>query len=132
LPGDKPVRVTVIDYGLDHLEEKVIERFEDLLPYRDAPNVTWINVEGLQNVALLEALGQHFGIHALTLEDILNCGQRPKLEDYGTYHFLVMKSLALHEGRSASSWGRTTSSPFRRSPATPSRRSASASAAARG
>jgi len=97
LPGDKPVRVTVIDYGLDHLEEKVIERFEDLLPYRDAPNVTWINVEGLQDVALLEALGKHFGIHALTLEDILNCGQRPKIEDYGTYHFLVMKSLALRE-----------------------------------
>ncbi len=97
-PGAKPVKVTVIDYGLDHLEEKIVERFEDLLPYRDSPHTTWIIVEGLQDVALLEALGQHFGIHVLTLEDILNCGQRPKLEDYGTYHFLVLKSLAIREG----------------------------------
>lgn len=97
-PGARPVRVTVIDYGPDRLEEKVITRFEELLPYRDSPNTTWINVEGLQDVALLEALGQHFGIHVLTLEDILNCGQRPKIEDYGSYHFMVLKSLALSEG----------------------------------
>ncbi|HYU31430.1 MAG TPA: magnesium/cobalt transporter CorA [Thermoanaerobaculia bacterium] len=97
MPGAGPVRVTVIDYGPDHLEEKVVERFEDLLPYRNSPTTTWINVEGLTDVPLLEFLGQNFGIHVLTLEDILNCGQRPKIEDYGTYHFLVMKSLALRE-----------------------------------
>lgn len=96
-PGAAPVRITVIDYGPDHLEEKVIERFEELLPYRDSPTTTWINIEGLQDLSLLEALGQHFGVHSLTLEDVLNCGQRPKLEDYGTYHFLVLKSLALRE-----------------------------------
>jgi magnesium transporter len=97
-PGAGPVRVSIMDYGPGHLEEKVIERVEELLPYRDAPTITWINIEGLHDVALLEALGKHFGIHALTLEDVLNCGQRPKIEDYGTYHFLVLKSLSMHEG----------------------------------
>ena len=97
-PGAGPVRVTVIDYGPNHLEEKVVERVEELLPYRDATTITWINIEGLHDVALLEWLGKHFGIHPLTLEDILNCGQRPKIEDYGTYHFLVLKSLSMHEG----------------------------------
>lgn len=97
-PGAGPTRITVIDYGPDHLEEKVVERVEELLPYRDAPTITWINIEGLHDVALLESLGKHFGIHALTLEDVLNCGQRPKIEDYGTYHFLVLKSLAIREG----------------------------------
>jgi magnesium transporter len=97
-PGAAPVRVTVIDYGPDRLEEKVIERFEDLLPYRDSPTTTWINIEGLHDLSLLEGLGKHFGIHPLTLEDVLNCGQRPKIEDYGTYHFLVLKSLAEREG----------------------------------
>ncbi|HBL25875.1 MAG TPA: magnesium and cobalt transport protein CorA [Acidobacteria bacterium] len=94
--GAGPVRITVMDYGPDHLEEKVVAGVEDLLPYRDAPTITWINIEGLHNVALLESLGKHFGIHSLTLEDILNCGQRPKIEDYGNYHFLVLKSLALN------------------------------------
>ena len=97
-PGAGPVRVTVIDYGPGHLEEKEIARVEELLPYRDASTITWINIEGLHDVAFLESLGKHFGIHALTLEDVLNCGQRPKIEDYGTYHFLVLKSLSMREG----------------------------------
>jgi magnesium transporter len=91
------VRVTVIDYGPDHLEEKTITRVEELFPYRDSPTTTWINIEGLHDVAFLEAIGKHFGFHPLALEDVLNCGQRPKIEDYGTHHFLVMKSLIHQE-----------------------------------
>jgi magnesium transporter len=87
------VRVAVMDYGPDRLEEKTITRAEELFPYRDSPTVTWINVEGLHDVSLLEAIGRHFGFHPLALEDVLNCGQRPKIEDYGNYHFLIMKSL---------------------------------------
>jgi magnesium transporter len=87
------VRVTVMDYAPDRLQEKTITHVEELFPYRDSPTVTWINVEGLHDVNLLEAIGKHFGFHPLTLEDVLNCGQRPKLEDYGNYHFLIMKSL---------------------------------------
>jgi magnesium transporter len=87
------VRVSVIDYGPDHLEERDMTRVEELAAYRDSPSVTWINVDGLHDVALVEAIGQLFGVHPLALEDILNCGQRPKIEDYGSYHFLIMKSL---------------------------------------
>lgn len=91
------VRITVMDYGPDRLEEKTITRVEQLFPYRDSPTVTWINVDGLHDVAALEAIGQHFGFHSLALEDVLNCGQRPKIEDYGEYHFMIMKSLLLGE-----------------------------------
>ncbi len=94
----RPTRVTVIDYGPDHIQEKRISKIEDVFPYRDSQTVTWINVEGLQDVGLIEKLGRHFGFHTLALEDVLNCGQRPKIEDYGSYHFLVMKSLYRQEG----------------------------------
>lgn len=87
------VRITVFDYGPDRLEEKTVARVEQLFPYRDSPTVTWINIDGLHDVAALEALGKHFGFHPLALEDVLNCGQRPKIEDYGEYHFMIMKSL---------------------------------------
>lgn len=87
------VRITVMDYAPDRLEEKTVTRIEQLFPYRDSPTVTWINIEGLHDVATLETLGKHFGFHPLTLEDVLNCGQRPKIEDYGEYHFMIMKSL---------------------------------------
>ena len=91
------VRITVMDYGPDRLEEKTITRVEQLFPYRDSPTVTWINIDGLHDVAALEAIGKHFGFHPLALEDVLNCGQRPKIEDYGEYHFMIMKSLLLGE-----------------------------------
>ena len=87
------VRMTVFDYGPDRLEEKTVTRVEQLFPYRDSPTVTWINIDGLHDVAALEALGKHFGFHPLALEDVLNCGQRPKIEDYGEHHFMIMKSL---------------------------------------
>jgi len=92
-----PIRVTVIDYGPDHLDEKEIKNVQELAPYRDTPTVTWINVEGLNDIPFLEGLGKLFDFHPLALEDVLNCGQRPKLEDYGDYHFLVMKSLLLKD-----------------------------------
>jgi magnesium transporter len=97
-PGARPVRVTVMDYGPGHLDEKTISKIEDVFRYRDTETVTWINVEGLHDVKLIEKLGQHFGFHPLALEDVLNCGQRPKIEDYGSYHFMVMKSLLRQGG----------------------------------
>jgi magnesium transporter len=96
-PAAGPFRVTVIDYGPDHLDEKEIRTVEELEPYKDTPTTTWINVEGLHDLPFIEGLGQLFGFHPLALEDVLNSGQRPKLEDYGDYHFLVLKSLLLED-----------------------------------
>lgn len=97
-PGPGPTQVTVIDYAPEHFQEKRISKIEEVFPYRDSSTVTWINVEGLQDIGLIEKIGRHFGFHSLALEDVLNCGQRPKLEDYGSYHFLVLKSLYRKEG----------------------------------
>ncbi|HEX7182208.1 MAG TPA: magnesium/cobalt transporter CorA [Thermoanaerobaculia bacterium] len=94
-PRTDRVRLTVIDYDPDHVEEKEVRNVEELAPYCNTPTVTWVNVEGLHDIAMLEALGHMFGLHPLTLEDVVNCGQRPKLEDYGNYHFLVMRSLRM-------------------------------------
>jgi magnesium transporter len=96
-PATGPTRITVIDYGPNRFEEKVIENVEDLARYCKTSSVTWINIEGLHDIPLIEAIGRIFSIHRLTLEDIVNCGQRPKLEDYSSYHFLVMRSLIYKE-----------------------------------
>jgi len=101
-PPDEPrtseVRVTIIEYGLDRLEEKTVTSIQDIFACRDSKDVSWINIEGLNDVEMLRQLGQHFGFHPLTLEDVVNCGQRPKIEDYGSYHFMVMKSMRYKEG----------------------------------
>ena len=90
-----PVRITVIDYDEAHFSEKRVENVEDCFPFRDTGTVTWINIDGLGNTEVIERIGKHYHIHPLILEDVLNTGQRPKMEDYGEYLFVVMKALSM-------------------------------------
>jgi magnesium transporter len=57
------------------------------------PAVTWVNIEGVGQLALLKKLGDCFALHPLVLEDIANTEQRPKAEDYEQYLFVVLKVL---------------------------------------
>ncbi|HWQ61939.1 MAG TPA: magnesium/cobalt transporter CorA, partial [Negativicutes bacterium] len=63
--------------------------------------VTWISVDGLKNVGLIEKIGAAFTIHPLVLEDILNTHQRPKQEDYGEYLYIVLQAFVLEEDGTA-------------------------------
>jgi magnesium transporter len=91
--GHLQPRVTIIDYDQENYLEKEITSFEECLAYKHKPGVTWINVEGIHHIANLEKLGECFNLHPLVLEDILNTDQRPKLEDFGDYLYLVLKML---------------------------------------
>lgn len=61
------------------------------------PAVTWININGLHQVEVIETLGKGFELHPLVMEDILETEHRPKLENYETYLFLVLKGLQFEE-----------------------------------
>ncbi len=86
-------KITVIEYNEPHFQEKVVAAIEDCFPHKDEPTVTWINLDGLNNLEILEKLREKFGIHPLVLEDILTMDQRPKMEDYGGYIYFVLKML---------------------------------------
>jgi magnesium transporter len=88
-------RVTVIHYNAEKLEELEISDPAECEPFSERRGVTWINVEGLTDIGLIESLGKTFGLHPLSLEDVLNCGQRPKVEEYDDYQFVIMRSLRL-------------------------------------
>ena len=89
----KEVKITIIDYDEMHVEEKEIKIVEECFSFRDRPTVTWINVVGLHQVEILGKLGDRYGLHPLVQEDILNTDQRPKMEDYGQYLYIVLKML---------------------------------------
>jgi len=76
-----------------HLQEEEIETVDECLPFKDKPTVTWVNVDGIHEVEVLERLGDCFGLHPLVVEDILNTDHRPKMEDFGDYIFIVLKML---------------------------------------
>jgi magnesium transporter len=84
-------KTTIIDYDETRFEEKEAKTIEECLPLKDRPTVTWINVDGLHQVEILEKLGDCFRLHPLVLEDILNTGQRPKVEDFDDYIYITLK-----------------------------------------
>jgi len=98
--GDKKteyVRIRVIDYDEENLEERELEKVEDSFSYKERPSITWINIDGLHEVDIIQKIGTHFGLHPLVLEDILNTGQRPKMDDYENYIFVISKMLFFDE-----------------------------------
>jgi magnesium transporter len=88
------VRITYIDYDEKNFEEKQIPTIQECFRFKATSTVTWVNIDGLHEVEIIEKLGKQFELHPLILEDILNTGQRPKLEDFDKYMFIVLKILS--------------------------------------
>jgi magnesium transporter len=82
-----------MDYDEARFEEREVKKIEECFVFRERPTVTWMNVDGLHQVEILEKLGECYGLHPLVLEDILNTDQRPKMEDYGEYIYIVLRDL---------------------------------------
>ena len=87
------IRITLIDYSEESIQERVVEKVEECFPFKETPTVTWINIDGLHKIETIEKIGKNFELHPLILEDILNTGQRPKCEDYEKCLFMVLKML---------------------------------------
>ena len=96
---EKPevLRIRIINYDEAHIQEKDAKEIEESFPYKKASGVTWINIDGLQRTEIIEKIGNHFNIHPLVLEDIVTMDQRPKMEDFGDYIFVVLKMLHHNE-----------------------------------
>ena len=87
------MKITLLDYDEQHIYEEEVVTVDECLPFKDEPTVTWVNIDGLHQVEILERVGDGFGLHPLVLEDILNTGHRPKAEDLGDYIYVVLKML---------------------------------------
>lgn len=85
--------MSIIDYNLENVIEHKIDSIDEILEYKDSNTVTWVVIEGLVNVDIVESIGNIFDIHQLVLEDILNTHQRPKFEEHEDYLYIVVKCL---------------------------------------
>jgi magnesium transporter len=93
------VRITVMDFDGESIRERVVDGVEECFQYRDKPTTTWINVDGVHDVGIVEKLGACYGIHPIVLEDIVNTVQRPKMLDFGDYIFISLKMLYFGEDK---------------------------------
>lgn len=94
--GKKQSTVTNIDiisYNKENYNTIDTTNVEEAFHFKDHAQVTWINVNGLNNTTEIEQLGVHYGLHPLTLEDIVNTAHRPKLDEFDNYLFVILKML---------------------------------------
>lgn len=99
--GDRMVehaRLSLIDYTPDSLTFRPLQSAAEAITFKDSPSISWINITGLHDTALLEEIGRGFEIHPLILEDIGNTDQRPKLDLGERHHFIVAKMLKVIQG----------------------------------
>jgi magnesium transporter len=91
--------IRVIEYDKDHLLEREIHDVSELRGQFDSHKTTWINLDGLGDTEALTLLGERFHIHPLVLEDMLNTGQRPKVEIADNYVFVVAQMVYHNSSR---------------------------------
>jgi len=88
-----PVRITLINYDADHVTERELTAADECPECKDDKTVTWINIEGVHDAGVVERVGAAFGLHPLVMEDVMNTEQRPKIEDYDDYLYIVVRML---------------------------------------
>jgi magnesium transporter len=87
------VKLSVINYDGANFQEKEVNNVKEAVSFRSKSSVTWLNVDGVHQPEIIEQIGKIFSIHPLVLEDIANTGQRPKMEDFDGYIFVVLRML---------------------------------------
>ena len=91
------VKLSVINYDGASFQEKEVRNVEEAVSFRKKASVTWLNIDGVHQPEIIEQVGKSFGVHPLVLEDIANTGQRPKMEDFDDYIFVVLRMLRFDE-----------------------------------
>ncbi len=89
--------ITLIQYNKDTEEILHTDNIDKCFSNFNNEKVKWIDIEGLQDVSIIEKVGKKFKLHPLLLEDILNTGQRAKIDDYDDYIFIVLKVLTYNK-----------------------------------
>jgi magnesium transporter len=91
------IRITLIDYDENQYDEREIKNIEDCFPCKDTPSISWINIDGVHQVDVIEKLGAHFVLHPLLQEDVVNTHQRPKFDEFDDHLFIVLRMFFLNE-----------------------------------
>ncbi len=83
-------RVTMIRFDSDTWNEEPVD-LSGPCPMSPDSELTWINVYGLHDTAIIERVGGWFRLHPLEMEDIANTKQRPKREIFDEHILLIVR-----------------------------------------
>ena len=89
----KQVSMEFFKYNEKQFEENKTATLNDFFSPASDKKVNWLNINGIHDVELLQDIGDKLSIHPLVLEDITHTYQRPKLDDYNDYLYIVLKMI---------------------------------------
>ncbi|MCB9682825.1 MAG: magnesium/cobalt transporter CorA [Alphaproteobacteria bacterium] len=90
---DSDVTIEVIEYGEDAYRAIDAVPPKETRQFTTTPTVSWINVTGVHDAAVIEQVCGALGIHPLAMEDVLHTDTRPKAEDYVDFVFAAAKMI---------------------------------------
>ncbi len=89
--------IEVMDYSPTKLIEHKTDKVDEVFKYKDTKTISWLNVTGIHDKETIKKIGEHYKLHPLLLEDLMNTRQRPKLEIYKNEIFMVLKMIYYNE-----------------------------------
>ncbi|MEQ9440752.1 MAG: magnesium/cobalt transporter CorA [Cyclobacteriaceae bacterium] len=94
---DEPIEMTVFQYTEDEFQRDTYDKVASTIAKIDPTKANWINVSAIYDTSIVQQMGDHFCLHPLVTEDILNTVLSPQYENYEDYLFITLKMLNINE-----------------------------------
>lgn len=91
--------IDIMEYNATEIKEFRTEKLQDAFIVKENPKTTWIDIKGIHDEKLIADIGEHYNIHPLVLEDILNTGHRAKIDFFDDYIYVVLKMISWNENK---------------------------------
>ncbi|WKN46059.1 magnesium/cobalt transporter CorA [Tunicatimonas pelagia] len=90
---DEPIEFTLYQYSEGEFQNRTFDKVSEVLAEIDPEQANWINVSAIHDTSVVQEIGDHFKLHLLVTEDILNTILSPQYENYDGYLFITLKML---------------------------------------
>ncbi|MBN2795445.1 MAG: magnesium/cobalt transporter CorA [Clostridia bacterium] len=90
----EPITIEVYDYDEKSWTFHTYQKIEDIPLTREN---TWINITGLHDMSILEAIEKKYHVDRFTLEDIVQVSTNCKIEENEKFSFSIFKMLYLKD-----------------------------------
>ena len=87
----------IMDFSSDNLIEMKLKEIKEALPFNETDTVSWLNIDGIHDEALMAEVGEAFNLDRMVLSDVLSTSIRPKVVEYDNCLFISMKMMRYEE-----------------------------------
>ncbi|MEO8415230.1 MAG: hypothetical protein ABI472_16345 [Ginsengibacter sp.] len=91
---EEEVLIRIIDFDANNMKEDALKTINEIKEYQDENTVTWLNIDGLHNTAIMEEIGSVFHLDNLVMAEVVDTGSRPKIIEYDNCTLISIKNAA--------------------------------------